>query len=303
MTSPLTPAGCDLSDFPRMMLDIRRLRGSSFDATLDDSAWRAALNLWMTAWHQVPAASLEDVEAELTKAAGLGRDVKTWRKVRAVALRGWIACDDGRLYHETLAELALEAWIDKLGQRLSSAAGNAKRHDNAFDPAPIYDDITAAAGSLRTLNPRSRSLSKQLVLKAAKGVPPELPPGEHALPPGDENRAQDVPSGSQGNGMERKVGRASKKALPPPGADAHEARRDGASSDQAWSGPVELRVAVVAKMGEAWTASWLDPCVYDEEGPVLIAPRSLTVAQLEQNVRKQLVAARVTEVRVKGRAA
>lgn len=222
MTAPLTPAGCDLSDFPRMMLDIRRLRSSSFDSTLDDSAWRAGLNLWMSAWHQTPAASLEDVEPELAKAAGLGRDVKTWRKVKAVALRGWVSCADGRLYHETLAEIALEAWIDKLGQRLSSGAGNAKRYGLEFDPAPVVEDIRDAAEHLRALNPRSRTLTKQLVLKAAKSGPPDLPPGDVKLPPG-------VPSGSQENGMERRIGEPPKKGSPISGRDAPEARPEGAS--------------------------------------------------------------------------
>lgn len=206
-TEPLTPACCDLSDFPRMMLDIRRLRGSSFDATLNDAAWRAGLNLWMTAWHQIPAGSLEDTEAELTKAAGLGRDVKTWRKLRADALRGWVKCSDGLLYHETIAEIALEAWIDKLGQRLSSGAGNAKRHGIDFDPAPIVDDVKVAAEMLARLNPKSRHMSKSHVVRALAG----LPPGETKPPTGKPAR---TPVRSQGNGMERKVGEASKKASP-----------------------------------------------------------------------------------------
>lgn len=193
--SPLTPPDCDLRDFPRMMLDIQRLRGSGFDATLDDAGWRAGVNLWMTAWHQVPAASLPDDEAELTKAAGLGRDVRTWRKVKTTALRGWVKCSDDRLYHETSAEIALEAWIDKLGQRLSSGAGNAKRYGHDFDPAPLHADIKLAAGMLEELNPKSRSLSKPHVQKALRGVPLDLPPGAESLPPG-------APPGSQGNGME-----------------------------------------------------------------------------------------------------
>ena len=255
MTAPLTPSGCDISDFPRMMLDIHRLRGSGFDATLNDAAWRAGLNLWMTAWHQVPAASLDGSDEELTKAAGLGRDVKTWRKVSAVALRGWVRADDGRLYHETLAELALEAWIDKLGQRLSSTAGNAKRHKLEFEPAPIYADIRAAAECLAVLNPRSRSLSKQLVLKAVSGLPPDLPPGEHSVPPG-------VLSGSQGNGMERKLGEGSKSHSPNSGRGRRETRVPEPQVD--FSGPKEVRDAFLAKTDEAWVRAYLDPCGWQD---------------------------------------
>src|SRR4051794_28113345 len=105
LPDPLTPADCDLRDFSRMMLDIRRLRASGFDAIADDAAWRAGLNLWMSAFHDVPAASLEDNEAGLCKAAGLGRDLETWACVKADAMRGWVLCSDGRWYHGTLAEI------------------------------------------------------------------------------------------------------------------------------------------------------------------------------------------------------
>lgn len=249
MIAPLTPPGCDLSGFPRMMLDIPKLRGSTFDATLNDSAWRAGLNLWMTAWHQVPAASLDNSEEELTKAAGLGRDVKTWRKVQDIALRGWVAASDGRLYHDTLAALALEAWIDKLGQGLSSAAGNAKRHRLEFDPAPIYDDIRVAAEHLRALNPRSRSLAKQLVLKAVAGRPPDLPPGEDTVPVG-------LPSGSQGNRTERKVGEGSKQPSPTNGRKRPEAVM--------FLGPKEVRAAFCAKLGEDWCRAYIDPAGWQD---------------------------------------
>jgi hypothetical protein len=210
MARPLTPEDCDLQDFPRMMIDIPRLRGSAFDSTLDDSAWRAGVNLWMAAWHQVPAASLDSDDAQLAKAAGLGRDLKTWRKLKAEALRGWSVCDDGRLYHPTVAEFALEAWIEKLGHRLSSGAGNAKRYGSTFDPSPIYAEIRAASDLLRALNPKSRALSKQHVLKGAKadtetasdtppdaptGTPTETPPGSQGKGKGKGNkREKDKPS-------------------------------------------------------------------------------------------------------------
>ncbi len=184
---PLTPAGCDLRDFPRMMVDIPRLRGSEFDATTDDSAWRAGFNLWLTAWHQVPAASLCADDASLAKAAGLGRDLRTWRKVRSIALRGWIECNDGRLYHSTVAETALEAWLEKLARRLSSGAGNAKRHNIEFDPTPVEREIEAARAMLAALNPASKSLLKQ-----SRRVPAGSPPGARrdpdAVPPGSQEK-------------------------------------------------------------------------------------------------------------------
>jgi hypothetical protein len=192
LPEPLTPADCDLRDFPRMMIDISRLRQSAFDATPDDSAWRAGLNLWFSAWHSVPAGSLDNDEAGLTKAAGLGRDIRTWRKVRAAALRGFTVCADGRLYHETVCELALEAWIEKLVQRLSSGAGNAKRWGGSFDPAQIEAAIDHAVGLLAAIAPHSKSIQKAR--------------RRHSKPDaggtGKQSRRDDetIPTGSQGTG-------------------------------------------------------------------------------------------------------
>lgn len=185
MHDPMTPADCDLRDFPRMMIDIPRLRASAFDATPDDSAWRAALNLWMSSWHGDPAASLENDDGALCKAAGLGRDLKTWRKVESVALRGWELCSDGKLYHPTVAEFALEAWLEKLGQRLSSGAGNAKRWGATFDPEPVKQAIEASARMLAALNPQSRALPKAFG-RASRQRP--------------EGRPDVIPSGSQEKG-------------------------------------------------------------------------------------------------------
>ncbi len=188
-TAPLTPATCDLRDFPRMMIDIPRLRGSEFDAIADDAAWRAGFNLWLSSWHQVPAASLSADDAQLAKLAGLGRDLRTWKKVKTDALRGWSQASDGRLYHAVVAEMALEAWLEKVAQRKSSAAGNARRYDHAFDPKPFDDALAETIALLTALNPSSKALSR----RAAKA----LPPGGKKPPTGS---AAGLPSGSQETG-------------------------------------------------------------------------------------------------------
>lgn len=221
MSLPLTPAECDLRDFPRMMLDITRLRASKFDTIRDDAAWRAGLNLWMSSWHQVPAGSLPTDDDELTKAAGLGRDVRSWRKVKALALRGWELADDGLLYHEVVAEIVLEAWLDKLGSRLSSDAGNAKRYGHEFDPAPLYADIRSAAAMLERLNRKSKALRKQHVMKSRKAsadAPDGLPLGASVgVQPGSQGNRTDQ------NGVERKKDKPSSSA--PDGAKGKASRR------------------------------------------------------------------------------
>jgi hypothetical protein len=116
LPAPLTPADCDLSDFPYMELDVRRLRDSKFASTPNGDAFRAGILLWCAAWHQTPAASLPDDDIELASLAGYGRmpfSVKEWRKVRAEALHGFVKCSDERLYHPVIAEKAVHAFIAK----------------------------------------------------------------------------------------------------------------------------------------------------------------------------------------------
>ncbi len=253
--APLTPPTCDLKDFPRMMIDIPRLFGSGFDATGDDTAWRCGLTLWLKSWHQVPAASLDDDEALLAKLAGLGRDMKTWARVRAGALRHWVKCSDGRLYHPVVAEIALEAWLSKLAQQVSSGSGANKRWGTPFDPAPFQAHLAEATEMLRLLNPESKALRRP----ARSDPPPSTPDAT--------GNADGIPSASQrqsrrqsramsvGNAdpmpIEGKPGNipSSRGDITGPGVGerAHEGR-----ALPAWEGPDRVWAAVVEAKGADW---------------------------------------------------
>lgn len=113
LPAPLTLPECDLRDFPFMPVDIARLFNSEFHARATDAEWRAAVTLWLKSYHQVPAGSVPDDDVALARLAEFGRDLKGWRKVRVVALYGWVKCSDGRLYHPVVAEKANEAWERK----------------------------------------------------------------------------------------------------------------------------------------------------------------------------------------------
>lgn len=127
LPTPPVPAEADLRDFPFMPLDINRLFGSAFHARANDAEWRAGVSLWLKSYHQVPAGSLPEDDIELCRLAELGRDLRTWRKVKGMALYGWSKHADGRLYHATVTEKAAEAWRRKEMQRERSKKGNAKR--------------------------------------------------------------------------------------------------------------------------------------------------------------------------------
>lgn len=90
-----------------MALDVARVIDSDLFGLSSGDEFKTAFRLWAKSWHQVPAASLPDDDRLLAHLAGLA--LVKWKRVRAMALRGWIQCSDGRLYHPVIAEKALEA--------------------------------------------------------------------------------------------------------------------------------------------------------------------------------------------------
>ena len=183
MTAPLTPADCDLRDFAFMPLDVARLRDSDLAATETPEACWAAVLLWAASWHQVPAASLPDDDRVLSNLAGYGRVVKEWAKVRSGALRGWVCCDDGRLYHPVVAEKARESWEKKLRQRWSTECARIKKHNDRHKtsvPSPSFDEWLSAG----------RPTGQPLIVprdkpKCPKGQPRSVPGETHSKGQGE----------------------------------------------------------------------------------------------------------------------
>lgn len=133
MLEPLTPPDCDLRGLEYMPLLGQHLFGSEFNARANDSEWRAALTLWWAAWTQMPAASLPDDDTALCRLADLGRDLKSWRKIKDMALYGFVLCTDGRLYHPTLAKQAMVAWDKRVKERERKAQWRAKKQGQDAD--------------------------------------------------------------------------------------------------------------------------------------------------------------------------
>lgn len=105
--TPLVPTEVDLRGMPWMPLDTVRLIDSDLFALSTGDEFKAAVALWCKSWAQLPAASLPSDDRILAHLSGAGA---RWKKVKTMALRGWVQCDDGRYYHAVLAEKALEAW-------------------------------------------------------------------------------------------------------------------------------------------------------------------------------------------------
>ena len=140
LQSPLVADYVDLRDFAYMPLDVVRVRDSDLAALSSGDGFRAAVMLWCASWHQAPAASLPTDDRVLAKLAGYGRDLDGWLAIRDEALRGFILCSDGRLYHPVISEKANEAWDLKAARRARTEAATAARQARGNRPAERDDD-------------------------------------------------------------------------------------------------------------------------------------------------------------------
>lgn len=180
---PLVPPECNLRDFSYMPLAFRRLFTSETWLLLNDEEKLVALRLWCESWHQVPAASLPDVDHVLAQLSGTDR---RWSRMREKVLRGWVKCTDGRLYHPVVAEYARDAWAKKLENRQRTLNGRIASLRKKLDQAVTDAERSLLQGQLQALmqghgqpvtGPKGREV------KGSEGI--EKQKGNAGLPPGD----------------------------------------------------------------------------------------------------------------------
>lgn len=187
---PLVSADVDLRDFAFMPLDVVRLRDSGLTAKATGDEFRAAVLLWCASWHQQPAASLPNDDAELANLCGYARAIREWMKVKRGALRGWIECSDGRLYHPTVAAKANDAWESKLVQRARTESARRAREvkrqtlsqpllqtDESSVTENVTSNVTASKGQGQGQGKKKDTRSASPIASAAdlvaKGVDPK----------------------------------------------------------------------------------------------------------------------------------
>lgn len=130
LPSPPVPPEVDLRDFGFMPVDVVRVRDSRLNAEQSPAENWAAFLLWCASWHQVPAGSIPDSDVWQATQAGYARRGKIdpeWHEIRDGARRGYVTCNDGRLYHPVVCEKVLEAWDSKLARHARTAAATAAR--------------------------------------------------------------------------------------------------------------------------------------------------------------------------------
>ena len=189
LPQPLTPADCDLRGLPFMPLDVVRVIDSDLFAMSTGDEFKAAVTLWCKSWLQVPAASLPDDDRVLAHLSSVGT---RWKKVRTMALHGWVKCSDGRLYHPVVAEKAREAWKHRIAQRERAA----KRWDKPrTEPEPrggiATEDAKASPAAHATASATAMqgtgtgTVKKDPVLRtdAAASSQPALIPPDPPPPP------------------------------------------------------------------------------------------------------------------------
>lgn len=131
--APLVPPEVDLRGLDYLPFFGNHLFGSEFNARCSDAEWRAGVTLWWAAWNQQPAGSLPDDDLALCRLADLGRDLKLWRKIKDNALRGFVLCSDGRLYHRFLCKQVMVAWEKRVQERERKRKWREKRHGQDAD--------------------------------------------------------------------------------------------------------------------------------------------------------------------------
>jgi hypothetical protein len=155
---------------PYMPLYGDRLFGSATWIGATAEAKVAALRLWWRSFaHEVPSASLPDDDTLLADYAGYGVGVKAWRKVKAQAMRGWVKCSDGRLYHKTVAEVALEAWEQRKRNREKQERWRNKNR-SVTPPVTVTETVTEPLRNAGREG-KGREVSNS-VAKATGGKPP-----------------------------------------------------------------------------------------------------------------------------------
>ncbi|MBU0821867.1 MAG: YdaU family protein [Gammaproteobacteria bacterium] len=141
---PPIPADVDLRGMAFMPLDVNRLRDSDLAIEATGEEFRAAVMLWCASWNQIPAGSLPNADTALAAYAGFGRDIKGWKKVREGALRGFIECSDGRLYHLVVTEKAMEAWAERVEYREIKENEKTRKQREREDRKRMFEALRVA---------------------------------------------------------------------------------------------------------------------------------------------------------------
>lgn len=172
LPDPLVPPEVDLGGYEWMPLYGDKLLNSETWVLASAEAKVAALTLWWQSYaHQRPAGSLPNNDRLLADAAGYGVAVAAWKAIKEEALRGWVLCSDGRLYHPVVAKLALQAWETRLADIAKKDAERARK--KAKRDAEKGEVSGGQNGSVRRTDDACPPDNPPLSVGTSAGNPPE----------------------------------------------------------------------------------------------------------------------------------
>lgn len=161
LPEPLISPEVDIAGFGGFMLDVDRLLASELVALATPEESWCAFMLWCRAWQQRPAGSLPNDERVL---ASFSRAGARWKKVRAMALHGFILCSDGRLYHPVVCAQVMKAWAKRRAYRNDQERlqkwREAKRGNGTPTPAETHNE-TGFNGVSETLNETASEMASE----------------------------------------------------------------------------------------------------------------------------------------------
>lgn len=187
MTEPLVSTEVDLRGFSGFMLNVDRLLASELVALGKPEECWAAVMLWCRAWKQSPPASLPNDDRILAAFSGAGA---RWPKVKEMALRGFVICSDGRLYHQVLADEANAAWQKRKAYKADQERLRAWRENKRKGVSETVPETpsetpseTRFNGVSSTISERDRQGQGQGQRKKERKPPTPFGAGEERKPP------------------------------------------------------------------------------------------------------------------------
>lgn len=208
LPEPLVPADVDLRSYDWFPFKHKQLTRSGWWMRASDQAKALNMELWCAAYEEVPAASLPDDDIALSDLVGFGRrDLAAWRAVKAEVMAPWVLCSDGRWYHPTLAEVAVEAWKSKQEAAAAREADRErKRQRKSGGTAPDFPDPSAGKQDLSGGTPTD-------VQRSASGNPAENALKGHDMTGQEKGEADASPPDAQPRAGGEGVGFAEVLAL------------------------------------------------------------------------------------------
>lgn len=176
--APLVAPDVDISSLAYMPLFIARLRGSKLwlITRRRPELFRPMFAMWMRAYQERPAGSLEADDDVLADAAEL--TFEAWIELKTDLMRGWTLCSDNRYYHQVLAEIVRQSYENVvIPNKLRTAAATEARLKKLRDRNVTTTSRSRDDGKVATSRAPGREVGREVGRK-------EAPPNGGASAPG-----------------------------------------------------------------------------------------------------------------------